>query len=149
MKPISLGLDIVELMVNGMLKPLIVLLLLGMLNSQYQVVGIICIDLESVYYNCKNVCGWHNSSSKTSAPLPSAFASTARIGSWFSIDQFNSLIDDLRISNKARSDAEILAAYQSGQPAPVDEWTTYKADFDEKIRFTHDGKVVCEKFALV
>jgi hypothetical protein len=87
---------------------------------------------------------------ETSAPLPSAFASTARIGSWLgSMNVFNSLIDDLRISSRARSDAEILAAYQSGQPAPVDEWTTYKADFDEKIRFTHDGKVVCEKFALV
>jgi hypothetical protein len=38
----------------------------------------------------------------------------------------NGLIPDLRISDIARSDAEILAAYQSGQPLPVDEWTTYK-----------------------
>jgi len=49
-------------------------------------------------------------------------------------EQCNSLIDDLRISNRARSDAEILAAYQSGKPLQRDEWTTYKADFDEKIR---------------
>ena len=61
-------------------------------------------------------------------------------------DWINSLIDDLRISNRARTDAEILAAYQSGKPLPVDEWTTYKADFDEKIRFTNDGKIVCGGF---
>ena len=38
----------------------------------------------------------------------------------------NSAIADLRISNRARTDEEILAAYQSGEPLPVDEWTTYK-----------------------
>jgi len=41
----------------------------------------------------------------------------------------NMLFDDLRISSCARSDAEILAAYQSGQPLPADEWTTLKLDF--------------------
>jgi len=48
-------------------------------------------------------------------------------------EQCNSLIDDLRISSRARSDEEILEAYQSGQPAVADGRTTYKADFDEKI----------------
>ena len=47
---------------------------------------------------------------------------------------FNGFFDDLRISSRARSDEEILAAYQSGQPLQWDEWTTYKADFDGKIR---------------
>lgn len=42
----------------------------------------------------------------------------------------NSLIDVLRISNKARTDAEIAAAYASGQPLPVDSNTTLKMDFD-------------------
>lgn len=45
----------------------------------------------------------------------------------------NTLIDDLRISSRARTDQEIAAAYQSGQPLPVDEWTTYKACFDGNL----------------
>lgn len=45
----------------------------------------------------------------------------------------NILHDDFRISNIARSDAEIAEAYSSGQPLPVDEWTTYKLDFDDNI----------------
>src|SRR5690606_25652501 len=48
-------------------------------------------------------------------------------------DCLNSFIDDLRISSRARSDAEILAAYQSGQPTPIDEWTTAKFSFDDKL----------------
>jgi len=42
----------------------------------------------------------------------------------------NALFDDLRISSRARTDAEIAAAYQSGQPLPVDAWTTLKLDFN-------------------
>jgi len=60
-------------------------------------------------------------------------------------DWLNSLIDDLRISSRARSDAEILAAYQSGQPLPVDEWTTYKLDFDDKVRITAQGQIICNE----
>jgi len=45
----------------------------------------------------------------------------------------NTLIDDLRISNRARTDEEIAAAYQSNQPLPVDAWTTLKADFDGNL----------------
>ncbi|MDI6872106.1 MAG: hypothetical protein QME79_12335 [Bacillota bacterium] len=42
----------------------------------------------------------------------------------------NGLLDDLRISSIARSDAEILAAHQSGLPLPVDRYTTLKLSFD-------------------
>ena len=42
----------------------------------------------------------------------------------------NGIIDDLRISNRARTDEEILEAYQSNKPLSVDEWTTYKLSFD-------------------
>jgi len=42
----------------------------------------------------------------------------------------NALYDDLRISNIARSDEEILAAYESNQPLPVDQYTTLKLGFD-------------------
>ncbi len=45
----------------------------------------------------------------------------------------NSLIDDLRISNRARTDAEIAEAYASGQLLPTDEHTTYKLNFDDNI----------------
>ena len=64
--------------------------------------------------------------------LPSAIQKID-IGCWGAGNQLSSLIDDLRISSRARSDEEILEAYQSGQPAVADGRTTYKADFDEKI----------------
>lgn len=48
----------------------------------------------------------------------------------------NITIGDLQISNIARTDAEILAAYQSGQPLPVDEYTTLKMDFDGTLQPT-------------
>lgn len=38
----------------------------------------------------------------------------------------NTSFADLRISSIARSDAEIAVAYSSGQPLPVDEYTTFK-----------------------
>jgi len=49
------------------------------------------------------------------------------------VNNYSAYIDDLRISSIARSDAEILAAYQSGQPAPVDANTILKADFDGNL----------------
>jgi hypothetical protein len=45
----------------------------------------------------------------------------------------NCIIDDLRISNIARTDDEIAEAYSSGQPLPADEWTKYKLNFDDNI----------------
>jgi len=61
----------------------------------------------------------------------SSFNPLLSIGSSLSAgEQFNSLIDDLRISNRARTDAEILAAYQSGQPLPYDANTTWLSRFD-------------------
>ena len=45
-------------------------------------------------------------------------------------EEANGLIDDLRISNIARTDAEILAAYNSGVALPVDIHTTAKMAFD-------------------
>lgn len=50
----------------------------------------------------------------------------------------NALIDDLRISSRARTDEEILAAYQSGKPLSVDKYTTYKLDFNDKLNPTKD-----------
>ena len=63
--------------------------------------------------------------------LPGALASNIYIATW-AIGQLwlNSLIDDLRISSIARSDAEILANYQSGRPVGFDSYTTYYEPFD-------------------
>jgi hypothetical protein len=47
--------------------------------------------------------------------------------------QLNGLIDGLRISSRARTTEEILAAYQSGQPLQKDEYTTYLMPFNGSI----------------
>ena len=44
--------------------------------------------------------------------------------------QLNDLIDDLRISNRARTDAEILTGFNSNAPLPPDADTTAKFTFD-------------------
>lgn len=41
--------------------------------------------------------------------------------------------DNLRISNKARTDAEILAPYQNNKPLEVDEFTTYLLPFNNSL----------------
>lgn len=72
--------------------------------------------------------------------LPSAVGQKITI-----YESTNALIDDLRISSIARSDEEILAAYQSGEPLAADEWTTYKLDFDDKVRITTQGQIICNE----
>lgn len=69
----------------------------------------------------------------TNPNLPSSFADTVlsigcRPDSPY--DNINTLIDDLRISNRARTDEEIATAYASGQPLPVDSSTTCRLTFD-------------------
>ena len=74
--------------------------------------------------------------SKTSPSLPTNFADTTlAIGcrSDSPYDNVNTLIDDFRVSNRARTDAEILSLYQSGQPAPKDADTTLKLTFDGNL----------------
>jgi len=48
-------------------------------------------------------------------------------------DNVSTIIDDLRISNRARTNQEILSLYQSNQPSPVDQWTTLKLNFDGNL----------------
>ncbi|MEL7568269.1 MAG: RHS repeat-associated core domain-containing protein, partial [Dehalobacterium sp.] len=55
--------------------------------------------------------------------------SSMNVGSSFS-QQCNGIIDDLRISNRARTLAEHQAAYQSNQPLSIDASTTCKFSFD-------------------
>ena len=48
-------------------------------------------------------------------------------------EQANGLIDDLRISNRARTLAEHQSAYNSGQPLFIDETTICKMGFDANL----------------
>jgi len=68
--------------------------------------------------------------------LPTSFAPNMYIGSRDGVIEeafANTLIDDLRISSRARSDAEILATYNSNIPAVWDEDTTYLLRFDGNL----------------
>jgi hypothetical protein len=51
------------------------------------------------------------------------------------------LYDDLRISNIARTNTEILAAYNSGRPLEVDEYTTAKLNFDGTLQINARTKL--------
>jgi hypothetical protein len=75
----------------------------------------------------------------TNPGLPSVVAAYCDIGGLYREtggfgSHCNSLIDDLRISSRARTDEEILAGYQSGEPLEADADTTYKLDFDGIIQ---------------
>lgn len=65
-------------------------------------------------------------------PLYAAFGPRASVGYRITTggDHLSTLHDDLRISSIARSDADIMAAYNSGQPLPEDQYTTFKMNFD-------------------
>lgn len=71
--------------------------------------------------------------------IPAIDGSLLYIGSGVSLYWLNGLIDDLRISNRARTDAEILSAYQSNQPLPIDENTTYALRFDNTLKVGRGG----------
>jgi hypothetical protein len=66
--------------------------------------------------------------------LPKPFAANIDLGRLNSNNYFwDGIIDDFRISSRARTDEEILAAYQSNSPLPVDKYTTYKLNFDGNL----------------
>ena len=71
----------------------------------------------------------------SSATAPSlAFGANAFLGSRAdNALHLGGLIDDLRISSRARSDAEILSGYNSNAPLPVDASTTYKLTLNGSI----------------
>ena len=62
------------------------------------------------------------------------FDTNAWVGSGVESHQANSLIDDLRISNRARTDQEILDAFASGQPLAVDSNVTALYNFDNSLQ---------------
>lgn len=58
--------------------------------------------------------------------------------------QWNGLIDDIRISDIARTDNEIVSNYNSGLPSPNDENTVFKAGFDGSLKPTVDTEIQVE-----
>jgi len=64
--------------------------------------------------------------------LPSAMNTNFSIGKWLfsAYGWVNTYIDDLALYNRALSDNEVQAIYNSGQSLPVDAWTTLKLDFN-------------------
>jgi hypothetical protein len=74
--------------------------------------------------------------------LPSSFSSDKiSIGSGFEGGHANTIITDIDFSSISRTDEEDIAAYQSGKPLPVDEYTTAKMSFDGNINVTNGGFV--------
>ena len=58
----------------------------------------------------------------------------AYIGSWVNrTQQVNTLIDELRISSRARTDEEIAEWYNANKPSTPDEYTTYLSHFDGSL----------------
>ncbi|MCS1350326.1 distal tail protein Dit [Mechercharimyces sp. CAU 1602] len=64
-------------------------------------------------------------------------------------NQWNSLIDDMRISNIARADEEIAIGYNSGESFEVDDFTTYKVTFDSALASATDSSMIVEGTAPV
>lgn len=57
------------------------------------------------------------------------------LGKWpYTTTQYpNTLMDDIRISSRALTDAEILAGYSSNQQLPTDAFTTHKLNMDSNL----------------
>ena len=60
----------------------------------------------------------------------------------------NALYDDLRVSNHARTDAEIQAAFNSGMPAPVDAHTTYLLRLDGSLAHGQGGDYTSPEYDM-
>jgi hypothetical protein len=101
--------------------------------------------------------GWHYFATKWSSTEMALFIDGVKVASWANpslstsfadtvmavgsrtdgADYINTLIDDLRISSRARTDEEISDAYNSGASLPWDEYTTYKLEFDGNLNFSN------------
>ena len=69
---------------------------------------------------------------------PSTAWSTANLLPWFDgtttlYERLDGLLDDVRISNIAREDKDILDTYNYGAASPIDEYTTAKIPFDDTL----------------
>jgi hypothetical protein len=55
------------------------------------------------------------------------------------------IFDNIRISNVARTDAEILAAYNANAPLTADQYTTALLDFDDSLEIKN-GLIIPDRF---
>jgi hypothetical protein len=91
--------------------------------------------LKLVVYDSATGQAYHSTTNTDLAPPSFAAYPNLFLGSSGpTIEHANAWFDELRLSSRARSDAEIQAAYQSGLPLAWDASTTYKADFDGSLR---------------
>lgn len=68
-----------------------------------------------------------------SPPLPSSFIGVY-VGCWGTgANQIDTVLDDCVIYNRQLSDNEVQAIYSSNQPAPLNEYCTYKLGFDNNL----------------
>jgi len=81
-------------------------------------------------------------------PITSWAGGTMWLGSGSSNSYPNALYDDLRISSRARTDQEILDAYNSNQPLQTDKDTTYKLDMDGDIYIYDNSFSLIDTIAL-
>lgn len=126
---------------------------LGRTTQWYATIGDKDANLTTIWLADDLAEGWHlftvrwNSSefalliddgtTKGTAPsptIPSTLATVVTIGSGAGGSlQVNTLIDDIRIAKKARTDSEIMSDYNSSLPLIVDQYTTYKLTFDNDV----------------
>jgi len=74
-----------------------------------------------------------------SPPLPSSFIGVY-VGCWGTgAHQIDTVLDDFVIYNRQLSDNEVQAIYNSNQPAPITENTTYALRFDNSLKVGRGG----------
>jgi len=86
------------------------------------------------------------SASVSNPYLPQSFSTNATLGYSGTSGYINTMIDEIRISNKARSDDEIENIYYSQRPMPVDEWTTYLLRFDDNLNYGQGGYYISPEY---
>lgn len=72
-------------------------------------------------------------------PLPASFIGVY-IGCWGTgANQIDTVLDDFALYNRQLSDNEVQAIYNSNQPAPITENTTYALRFDNNLKVGRGG----------
>lgn len=75
----------------------------------------------------------------TLAPVPGQRIGIGMYNYTYAYRVANSIFDDVTFYNRALSDAEVQAIYSSGQPAPLNEYCTYKMGFDNNLNAGRGG----------
>ncbi len=81
-------------------------------------------------------------------PLPASFIEVY-IGCWGTgANQIDTVLDDFVLYNRQLSDNEVQAIYNSNQPAPITENTTYALRFDGGLNFGRGGYYISPEYDL-